>query len=159
MDYRTQAPGVLRDFLTYHETIQGHSKKTVDEYFLDLRAFFRYLKLEKGLVPRTADWDQIPIDDVDLELVSSVQLTDVYGFMNFLSRDRGLGAPARARKISAIRSFYKYLTVKAKLLRENPMQDLDSPRLKKALPRYLDLDESIQLLDSVEGARSVTTVS
>lgn len=152
MDYRDQTPGVLRDFLTYHETIQGHSKKTVDEYFLDLRTFFRYLKLQKNLVPRTTEFDQITIDDVSLDLLASVTLTDVYDFMNFLSRDRGLGAPARARKISAIRSFYKYLTVKAKLIPENPLLDLDSPRLKKTLPRYLDLDQSIQLLESVEGA-------
>lgn len=151
MDYRSQAPGVLRDFLTYHETIQGHSKKTVDEYFLDLRTFFRYLKLEKNVVPRSTEFDQISIDDITVEFVASVSLTDVYGFMNFLSRDRNLGAPARARKISAIRSFYKYLTVKAKLIPENPMQDLDSPRLKKSLPRYLDLDQSIQLLESVQG--------
>ncbi len=152
MDYRSQAPGVLRDFLTYHETIQGHSKKTVDEYFLDLRTFFRYLKLQKKLVPRTTEFDQITIDDITLDLLACVTLTDVYDFMNFLSRDRGLGAPARARKISAIRSFYKYLTVKAKLIPENPLLDLDSPRLKKTLPRYLDLDQSIQLLESVEGA-------
>ncbi len=151
MDYRAQAPAVLRDFLTYHETIQGHSKKTVDEYFLDLRTFLRFVKIEKNLVPRTAEFDQIPIDDVDLKLIASVSLSDVYSFMNFLSRERGLGAPARARKISAIRSFYKYLTVKAKLIPENPMQDLDSPRLKKSLPRYLDLEQSIQLLDGVEG--------
>lgn len=151
MDYRTQAPAVLRDFLTYHETIQGHSRKTVDEYFLDLRTFFRYLKLEKNLVPRTMPFDEISIDDVTVEFVAAVTLTDVYGFMNFLSRDRALGAPARARKISAIRSFYKYLTVKAKLIAENPMQDLDSPRLKKSLPRYLDLNQSIQLLDHVDG--------
>jgi len=152
MDYRSQAPGVLRDFLTYHETIQGHSKKTVDEYFLDLRTFFRYLKLEKNVVPRSTEFDQISIDDITVEFVASVSLTDVYSFMNFLSRDRNLGAPARARKISAIRSFYKYLTVKAKLIPENPMQDLDSPRLKKSLPRYLDLDQSIQLLESVQGS-------
>lgn len=151
MDYRTQAPAILRDFLTYHETIQGHSKKTVDEYFLDLRTFFRFLKLEKNIVPRTTEFDQISIDDITVEFVAAVSLTDVYSFMNFLSRDRSLGAPARARKISAIRSFYKYLTVKAKLIAENPMQDLDSPRLKKTLPRYLDLDQSIQLLDGVQG--------
>ena len=151
-DYRLDAPAVLRDFLTYHETIQAHSQKTVDEYFLDLRTFFRYLKLEKSLVPRTTEFDEISILDVDLSLVRSVTLTDVYSFMNYLSRDRGLGPAARARKIAAIRSFYKYLTNKAKLLTENPMQDLDAPRLKKALPRYLDLDQSIQLLESVDGA-------
>lgn len=163
MDYRTQAPPILRDFLTYHETIQGHSKKTVDEYFLDLRTFFRYIKTIKGRAPRTAELDDISIDDVDLELVRSVTLTDVYSYMSYLSRDRvkhanaalpeyGLTASARARKIATIRSFYKYLTNKAKVLTENPMQDLDSPRAQKTLPRYLDLEQSIQLLESVEGA-------
>lgn len=163
MDYRTDAPPILRDFLTYHEAIQGHSKKTVDEYFLDLRNFFRYIKIEKGLAPRTAELDEIDINDVDLEFVRSVTLSDVYSYMNYLSRDRakrpnsentdyGLLATSRARKIAAIRSFYKYLTNKAKLLSENPMQDLDSPRMKKSLPRYLDLDSSIQLLESVDGA-------
>ena len=162
MDYRTDAPPILRDFLTYHEAIQGHSRKTVDEYYLDLRNFFRYLKLEKNLVPRTTELDSIDISDVDLDLVRSVNLSDVYSYMNYLSRDRaqhpnsdqteyGLKASSRARKVAAIRSFYKYLTNKAKLLDENPMQDLDSPRTKKTLPRYLDLDSSIQLLQSVDG--------
>ena len=162
-DYRTDAPPILRDFLVYHETIQGHSRRTVDEYFLDLRNFFRFLKLDKGRVARNTPLDQISIVDVDLELVSSVTLSDVYSYMNYLSRDRivhpnspdahsGLSAPARARKVAAIRSCYKYLTNKAKLISENPMQDLDSPHLKKSLPRYLDLEESVSLLAHVDGA-------
>lgn len=163
MEYHTNdTPSILRDFLTYHEAIQGHSKKTVDEYFLDLRNFFRYLKIEKGKVPRSADFDSIDISDVDLELIRTVGLSDVYSYMNYLSRDRaqhpnssqtdyGLKATSRARKVAAIRSFYKYLTNKAKLLSENPMQDLDAPRMKKSLPKYLDLDSSIQLLESVDG--------
>lgn len=160
-DYKQDAPPILRDFLVYHETIQGHSRKTVDEYYLDLRNFFRYLKIEKGRVPRDTDLDAVSIDDVDLDFVRSVTLSDVYAYMNYLSRDRakhanspitgyGLEPSARARKIAAIRSFYKYLTNKAKVISENPMQDLDAPRLKKALPRYLDLDESIHLLESVD---------
>jgi len=151
MDYRTEAPSLVREFLIYHETIQGHSRKTVDEYFLDLRSFFRFMKLEKGKVPRTAGLDEIDIGDVDLELARSVTLTDVYSYMSYLTRDRALGPAARARKIAAIRSFYKYLPNKAKLLTENPMQDLDSPRLRKSLPKYLNLDESFQLLDGVNG--------
>ncbi|MCD8376702.1 MAG: tyrosine recombinase XerC [Oscillospiraceae bacterium] len=142
---------LLRDFLTYHETIQGHSPKTADEYYLDLRTFFRYLKLASGQVPDDTPFDKIEIDNITLDQVGAVTLTDVYGFINFLSRERGLGAAARARKISAIRSFYKYLTVKAKLLPENPVQELDYPRLKKSLPRYLNLEQSIQLLESVQG--------
>ena len=161
-DYRLEAPPVLRDFLTYHETIQGHSRKTVDEYFLDLRTFFRYIKIEKGCVPRTTPLDEISISDVDLALVKSVTLADIYAYLSFLSRDReknardpgkgvGLAASSRARKVATIRSFYKYLVSKAKLLEESPIQELDSPRLRQSLPRYLTLDESIQLLESIEG--------
>ena len=151
MDYRTEAPPVLRDFLVYHETIQGHSHRTVDEYYLDLRNFFRFLKQNKNLVSQNAPLDDISIDDVDLSLVRDVTLTDIYSYMNYLSRDRGLNNTSRARKVATIRSFYKYLTNKAKLLETNPVQDLDSPRLKKSLPKYLNLDESLDLLDNVDG--------
>lgn len=159
---RSDAPQILRDFLIYHETIRGHSKATVDEYYLDLRTFFRFLKLSRGLVPRTTELDEISIADVDVPFVASVTLAEVYDFLAYLARDRvkqanspepeyGLSAYSRARKISAIRSFFKYLTMKAKLLDENPVQDLDSPKIPKTLPRYLTLEESQRLLSAVEG--------
>lgn len=162
MDYRTEASPILRDYLVYHETIRGHSKLTVNEYFLDLRTFFRYLKLERGLVPSDTPIDTISVADVDLPLISSVTLADVYGFLAYLSgeRDRrynspesgvGLNAASRSRKVSALRSFYKYLTVKAQLLDENPIQGLDSPKLKQSLPRYLSVEESVALLEAVDG--------
>ena len=162
MNFITDAPPILREFLTYHETIQSHSRKTVDEYFLDLRNFFRYIKKLKGKTTADTPFDEISILDVDLELVRSITLSDVYSYMNYLGRERpkhrgsidagiGLSPAARARKVASIRSFYKYLTNKAKVLAENPMQDLDSPRLKKTLPRYLNLDESVNLLTSVDG--------
>ncbi len=155
MDYRTEAPPILRDFLVYHETIQGHSRRTVDEYFLDLRSFFRFLKRDKDLVPKEQPLDEISIDDVDLQLVRQITLTDIYSYMNYLSRDRGLNNASRSRKVATIRSFYKYLTNKAKLLESNPVQDLDSPRLKKSLPKYLNLEESVDLLDHIDGKNSV----
>lgn len=154
MDYRTEAPPLLRDFLVYHETIQGHSRRTVDEYYLDLRNFFRYLKQSKQLVSKDVPLDDISIADVDLDLARNITLTDIYSYMNYLSRDRGLNNTSRARKVATIRSFYKYLTNKAKLLEVNPVQDLDSPRLKKSLPKYLNLEESLELLDSVDGKNS-----
>lgn len=154
MDYRTEAPPILRDFLVYHETIQGHSHRTVDEYYLDLRNFFRFLKQNKNLASQDTPLDDISIADVDLPLVRDVTLTDIYSYMNYLSRDRGLNNTSRARKVATIRSFYKYLTNKAKLLETNPVQDLDSPRLKKSLPKYLNLEESMDLLDNVDGKNS-----
>lgn len=154
LDYRTEAPPILRDFLVYHETIQGHSRQTVDEYYLDLRSFLRFLKRSKDLVSKDDEMDDISISDVNLPLVRSVTLTDIYSYMNYLSRDRGLNNASRARKVATIRSFYKYLTHKAKLMESNPVQDLDAPKLKKSLPKYLNLEESLGLLDSVEGKNS-----
>ena len=161
-DYRTQAPQILRDFLAYHETIKGHSQRTVDEYYLDLRNFFRYLKQIRDPALADKPLDEIDISDVDLKFVESVTLTDIYGYMTYLSRDRaqhpnssasdyGLNAASRARKIATIRSFYNYLTNKTHQLRENPVKDMDSPKLKKTLPKYLTLDESVQLLNAVDG--------
>ncbi len=162
MDYRHESPQILKDFLMYHETIKGHSSKTVDEYFLDLRMFFRFLKIDRGIVPHKTEFDEIPIMDVNLDFLSSVTLNEVYDYLSFLARDRvvnqnsrikeyGLSATSRARKIACIRSFYKYLTVKAKLLAENPVADLDSPKTPKTLPHYLSLDESRLLLNAVIG--------
>ena len=163
MNLREEAPEIIRSFLTYHETIKGHSKKTVDEYYLDLRTFFRFLKYKRGLVAKDAEFEQIDIADIDLSFVKSVTLTDVYDFLSFLSRERekrynspdsgvGLTAASRSRKVATIRSYYKYLTLKAGLLEENPVINLDSPKLKKTLPRYLTETESINLLDCVDGS-------
>ncbi len=165
IDYRTDAPEIIRNFLVYHESVMGHSRKTVDEYFLDLRTFFRYMKIEKGVVPRDTELQNIDIMDIDLDFVASVTLNDVYSYLLYMAQYRerhwncknselGLEADSRARKISALRSFYKYLTVKTKQLDTNPLQDIDSPHFRQRLPRYLTLDESKQLLNSVEGRNS-----
>jgi site-specific recombinase XerD len=162
IDYKTDAPLILRDFLSYHETIKGHSRKTVDEYFLDLRNFFRYLKQSRDSALANTPFEEISIMDVDLDFVKSVTLSDIYGYMTYLSRDRvqhqnsptsgyGLNPASRARKIATIRSFYKYLTNKMHYMESNPVKDLDSPKLKKTLPSYLTLEESERLLNAVDG--------
>lgn len=162
VDYRTDSPRVLRDFLVYHETIRGHSKNTVNEYYLDIRNFLRFLKVIRNIVPRDTDLDDISIMDIDVPFLQQVTLIEVYEYLAFLSRDRiknknaddvqyGLTASSRARKIASIRSFFKYLTVKAHLLEENPLADLDSPKIPKSLPRYLSLEESQRLLSAIDG--------
>lgn len=161
MNYIYEAPELVSRFLTYHETIRGHSRKTVDEYYLDLRLFFRFIKQRRDLVPDGVEFDDIEISDIDLEIIKSISLSDVYAFINYLARDReivdrdgihrGLNASSRARKIATIRSFFKYLTQKLHVLDENPVAELDSPKQLKSLPRYLSLEESKALLSAVEG--------
>jgi len=162
MDYRKEASPILLDFLNYHEHIRSHSQKTVDEYFLDLRTFFRFMKLYRGLASDAVPFDEIAILDIDADFVKSISVTDVYAFLNYLSRDRvqnqrsvrsayGLTPTSRARKVATIRSFYKYLTNKVKLIEKNPMQDLDAPKSRRSLPKFLSLDECLQLLASIDG--------
>jgi site-specific recombinase XerD len=163
MDYRVEAPEIIREFLVYHETIKGHSKMTTDEYFLDLRTMFRFLKQKKGLAPTDTEFEEISIMDIDLAFVKRVTIADIYDYLGYLARDRaklaqggrtkyGLTAKSRARKIATLRSYFNYLTLKTKQLDKNPVADLDSPKTPKTLPRYLSLDESTKLLSSVDGS-------
>ncbi len=151
MSYQTEAPRVLREFLVYHDTIKGQSKKTVDSYFMDLRTFTRYLYISRDIVPRDTPLEDVDIRNADLDFYGSVTLAEVYDFLAYLSRDRELNAASRARMITSLKGFYRYLTVKTKQLTENPVQDLDAPKLKKTLPHYLTLDESRRLLNAVDG--------
>ena len=86
--YRSQSPQILADFLSYHETIKAHSQRTVDEYYLDLRNFFRYIKQLRDPSLQGLPFDQIDIMDVDLALIKTITLSDIYGYMTYLSRDR-----------------------------------------------------------------------
>lgn len=153
-------PQVLREFLSYHETIKGQSPKTISEYYLDLRMFLRFIKLMRADMPYHTPLDSISIRDVDLDFIRTISITDVYDFLSYLANDRttdpsgsgaGIGSAARARKLSAIKSFYKYLTVRTRQLDENPVQDLEFPKIRKSLPKYLSLEESSRLLNAVQG--------
>lgn len=155
MNYQSEAPQPIREFLVYHDTIKGQSKATVDSYYLDLRTFTRYLMAVRGAVPRDTPLEEVDIRYADLDFYGSVTLTEVYDFLAYLSRDRALNAASRARMITSLKGFYSYLTVKTKQLKENPVQDIDTPKLRKSLPHYLTLEESQQLLSSVDGKNKV----
>lgn len=145
-----EAPQILRDFLNYMETIKGKSVNTIKEYYYDLRLFLRFLKIHRNLA-KADDFDAIDISDVSIELIKSVTLSDLYSYMSFLSRERDNSASSRARKVASLKSFFNYLTTKAKLLDYNPASELESPKILKRLPRYLNIEESKRLLNSIEG--------
>jgi site-specific recombinase XerD len=150
MSDTASAPQPIRDFLLYMQTIKGKSPKTVDEYYLDLRTFFRFLKKRRGLAEGMEE-AQIEISDVDLALIASVTLTDIYEYIYYITRDRKNNPSTRSRKVSSLRSFYKYLCDKAGLIKDNPTRNLDTPKKKKALPKYLSLEESMEFLSSIDG--------
>ncbi len=155
-------PQVLRDFLIYHETIKGQSQLTLQEYYLDLRMFLRFMKLMRNDMPIQTCLSDIDIKDVDIEFIRNINTSDIFDFLSYLANDRtqnpdspapeyGISPASRARKLSALKSFYKYLTVRTKLLVDNPVADLEYPKLRKSLPKYLTLEQSAALLKAVSG--------
>ena len=162
MQRYNDCPNILRDFLVYHETIKGQSPLTISEYYLDLRLFLRFIKLMRNDMPMNTDLETIDIKDVDLQFIRDIDTSDIFDFLSYLANDRlvgpeipnadhGISAASRARKLSAIKSFYKYLTVRTKQLSENPVADLEYPKLRKSLPKYLTLEQSAALLQAVSG--------
>ncbi|MHB8064637.1 MAG: tyrosine recombinase XerC [Ruminiclostridium sp.] len=153
-----EMPIVLRDFLNYLQTIKGKSINTVQVYFYDLRVFFRFLKVHRQLIDKKIEFDEIYISDVDTTLLETVTLSDLYSFMSFVSNNRDNTSQARARKVASLKSFFSYLTTKAKLLELNPTSELESPKIIKRLPRYLNVEESKNLLTSVNKVNSEYSV-
>lgn len=162
MPFETDTPKVLTSFLTYLNAVRSLSPATIHEYYLDLRTFFRFLKIKRGTADPNAPFEDIGIADVDIVLIRTVTLSDLYDFLIFLRENRpkhhksptteyGDEATTRARKIAALRAFFKYLYSREHLIDENPAAELEIPKAKKQLPKYLTLDECMQLLSSVDG--------
>ncbi|MFA9381518.1 MAG: tyrosine-type recombinase/integrase [Acetanaerobacterium sp.] len=143
-------PVTLRDYLFYMETIKGRSPRTVEGYYIDLRTFLRFIKHSRNLVSPSVDFEKITISDVGVDLLRSITLSDVYEFLHFTASERSNSSAARSRKVSSLRGFFGYLTIKAGVLKENPVRELEVPALKKSIPKYLTLENSIELLTSLE---------
>ncbi len=150
-DFTVEASPVVKDYLFYLQTVKEKSPKTVNEYFIDLRTFFRFIKYQRKLVSADVPMNEIKVDDVDIDLIRSVTLTDAYEFMNYVKTERGNNSSTRLRKSSALRGFFNYLCVKKHLLEVDPLKELETPKQKKSLPKYLTLEQSIELLQAVEG--------
>lgn len=148
-----ELPEAVRNFVHYKQTVQGRSQKTMDEYALDLRTFFRFLKAKRGGENISAlsseEMAEFDISDIGIDFIDSVSPEEIYEFFAYVHRGRDNDWSARARKLSAIKGFYKYLTVNVKLTENNPAKDIDAPQKKKTLPKFLTLEESEALLEAV----------
>lgn len=147
----SDAPAVLSEFLYYMETIKNLSSLTVSEYYTDLHTFFRFLKRFRGVVPKDIDLAEISVSDFTLDDVRRISTMEIYEYLHFISKERGNNPNTRARKVSSLRSYFKYMTNKAHKLENDPVKDLEVPSLKKSLPKFLTLEESLELLSSTEG--------
>jgi site-specific recombinase XerD len=143
-------PERISEFLNYISVIRGKSNNTVAGYKIDLIVFFRFLKLYKGLCPKNIEFENIIIHDIEDDFIKKIKLTDFYAFLSFAENQRNNSAYARARKVASLKSFFKYLHTKTKILADNPTSDLERPKIDKRNPIYLTLEESKRLLNSID---------
>ena len=147
----SQLPQIVQQYLLYLEAIKGHSELSVIEYASDLRTFFRFIAKEKGLVSNDTPDDEIDISPIDINFIKKITLNDAYKFLVYCKNVRKNNENTRARRVIAIRRFFIYITDNQGLLENNPMKNLDIPKSKKALPKYLTLEEAQRLLSVIDG--------
>ena len=141
----------IQDYIAYKSSIQGCSPKTVQEYQLDLRTFFRFLLArEQGIDYDSEEFEKIDVSCFDIKRLKAVKPDDIYDFLYYVNLERKNAWSARARKLSALRSLYRYMITKKHAFKDNPTADIDSPKPKKTLPKVLTVEESLALLHAVE---------
>lgn len=146
-----ELPKLVQQYLLYLEAIKGHSELSVIEYASDLRTFFRYIMRQKGLVDKNTEDSEIDLSPIDISFIKKITLNDAYQFLIYCKNDRKNNDNTRARRVISIRRFFIYLTDNQGMLDYNPMKNLDIPKTKKALPKYLTLEEAEVLLSVIDG--------
>lgn len=157
MDYSIDfkaLPSLVREFASYKAVIQNASDKTVSEYMLDLRTFFRFmLARDQKINPLSEDFEKIDVSQVELEYIKHITQEDIYEFLMYADGTRKNLAAAKARKLSALKGFFKYLHVKRMMIDENPAANIETPKRESTLPKFLSIEESILLLEAVKNDR------
>ena len=143
---REENPDYINSFLDYSATILNKSPNSIKEYNYDLQMFLRFIKIRFNLTSET-DYAKITTKDISLETIKKIKLDDIHAFLSYMAIDLRSKSATRARKASSIRIFFNYLTQKAKLIQINPAQNLETPKLDRRLPKYLNLEESKKLLN------------
>ncbi len=148
---RNANPDFLNSFLDYSITILNKSPNSIKEYNYDLRNFLKFIKIEFGLSAEK-DYSKVDIHDLDINIIKKIKLEDIHKYISHMATDLRSKPATRARKVSTIRVFFKYLASKAKLIETNPAQNLETPKLDKRLPKYLSLEESRKLIEVTKTA-------
>ena len=144
-------PSLAKDFASYKITIQGCSQKTIDEYLSDLRLFFKYVYAKRSFIDVNSDYfEKIVIHNLDKDFICSITTEEIYDFFVYVSTERDNKSAAKSRKLSAIKSFYKYVCNKKKIMEQNPAADIEAPKKKQSLPKFLSIEESVALLNAIE---------
>ena len=150
---RTQCRDFFLDYILYITVTKALSNRTVQEYYLDIRLFLKYLRMMRDPQFQSIDdLHEIPIKDMQVSELESVTLQTLYDYLYYVTEERENHDRARGRKVSALRSFFRYLCYHQKVISQDPTEQLELPSPKKALPKYLTLEQSEHLLQSMDSA-------
>lgn len=144
-----ECPYFLNDFFTYQRVVLLKSEKTIEAYYIDLRVFLRYLKVKKGVVPKNTPFKNIDISDIPIEYIKSLTKLDILQYLNYVAAERNNSAKTRHRKLASIRLFFRCMYRDLGLIDSDPAKDVDYPKMPDHLPKFLTLDESINLLENM----------
>lgn len=145
-------PEFLNEYLVHIKVVQLLAQRTIEEYYTDIRLFLRYI--HESNINTGKDIEDIDISDMSVAELQKISVSDIYNFIFYASDERQNKDRARYRKISSLRSFFKYLEKVAHIIKENPTKDLDVPTPKSSLPKFLSLNESMRLLETADSADS-----
>lgn len=123
------------EFLTFLQVNKGASPHTLEAYASDLVQFFAFLGFEEGLPSAP-----------DLERVDHLQVRRYLGWL----QGQGYTKRSVARKLAALRSFYRFLCREGRLAL-NPVKGVSTPRMGLRLPRFLDAGEMAGLVEAPRG--------
>ena len=146
-------PEYINEYLVHLRVVKMLSERTIEEYYFDIRLFLKYIRAVQ--TDTDLDIEDIKISDVTPDDLKKISVTDIYNFIFYTSDERHNKDRARYRKISALRSFFKYLTKVAHLVDTDPMRDIEVPSPKSSMPRFLSLNESMRLLNASDNSESV----
>ncbi len=152
--YFDTMPARAKDFLNYQSIIKNRSATTVEQYCLDLRLFFKFMFCKLNNISSALIENEDVTMDIsvfDDNFYNTVTLGDAYEFLAYCRNERENKEKARARKVSSLRAFFKYLRMNG-IIEDNPMINLDSPKLSKTLPKYLNVEQAKKLLSVIDGA-------
>lgn len=141
-------PKFLADYLNYLTVVKGKSINTVNQYCYDLKNFLNYFNCKfNNFDINTTKFNE----DFDKNLLKKITLSDLYDYTAYLYNNHSTNDNYIARKVSCIKSFFGYITLKDDFLENNPAEFLERPKIKQRLPKYLSLEESISFLKSIDG--------
>ena len=145
-------PVILDDYLNYLLTIKGRSNLTVKEYYYDLKRFLKFIIMRKKLFGYNlnSDINEVSILSINKRYILDIDITDLHAYISYCDSYYNDSTKTKARKISAIKSWFKYLHNTVELIDKNPSEKLELPKLQKRNPVYLTLSESEKVINAIK---------